>query len=81
MYICSAERKDTVMTFYFEQKEYPLTPSGKLVVYRYAEKFGHTFWGAHYTLNDSGFAYPYKELLTRKPCKRQIQNWIDQLSH
>ncbi len=68
------------MTTYTDQTSYPLTPRGELVVYRYADKGSVPFWGASYTTGN-GFARRYKEGLTRKPSKRQIQNWIDSLSH
>lgn len=68
------------MTFYYNQTSYPLTPRGELVVYQYLDKGSVPFWGAYYTTGDSGFAREFRKMLTRKPSKRQIQNWIDSLS-
>ena len=69
------------MTFYYNQTSYPLTPRGELVVDQYLDKGRVPFWGAYYTTGDSGFAREFRKMLTRKPSKRQIQNWIDTLSH
>ena len=70
------------MTFYDHQTEYPLPDGGRLIVYRYTEKFSVPFWGADYTRVYKGVenAFQYKRSLMNKPTKRQIQNWIDDLS-
>lgn len=72
------------MTTYKLISEHPLTPAGVLRVWEYWDKFQTVpLYCVEYTdkYTRPGFANTWRTGLTRKPSKRQIENYINALSY